>query len=121
MQFRVEYGSDIDTCTVFWCSCFISLAHGCSQPHSLLSLFHVAAVNGSGFPKHVSAPFPAGGGPPNMSSELASYADHGWNLNNLPLLPGSVLHYIGGSVTGITTPWMYIGMVFSSFCWYHAE
>jgi hypothetical protein len=56
-----------------------------------------------------------------MSTELATYADHGWNLNNLPLLPGSVLHYIGGSVTGITTPWMYIGMVFSSFCWYHPK
>ena len=46
------------------------------------------------------------------------YANSPWNLNNLPLYPGSVLHYIGGSVTGIITqPWMYMGMVFSSFYW----
>ncbi len=53
----------------------------------------------------------------DMPLDLKRYADHGWNLNNLPVLPGSVLQYIGGSITGITTPWMYIGMMFSSFCW----
>jgi hypothetical protein len=67
-----------------------------------------AGVNGSGFPRRAS---------PDLIAELKPYAEHGWNLNNMPLLPGSILQYIGGSVTGVTMPWMYIGMLFSSFCW----
>jgi histone demethylase JARID1 len=66
------------------------------------------AVKGSGFPMTSN---------PDLPPDCAEYAKHGWNLNNLPVLPGSVLQYVGGSITGITTPWMYIGMLFSSFCW----
>ena len=72
--------------------------------------FIPVAVKGSGFPIL--------GSTDECAVESKQYAEHGWNLNNLPVLPGSVLQYIGGSITGITTPWMYIGMMFSSFCWY---
>lgn len=49
------------------------------------------------------------------------YATHGWNLNNLPRLEGtygSMLRHIEENIPGVVVPWMYIGMMFSSFCWH---
>ena len=49
------------------------------------------------------------------------YAEHGWNLNNLPRLDGtygSMLRHIEENIPGVVVPWMYIGMMFSSFCWH---
>ncbi|KAL1283865.1 Lysine-specific demethylase 5A [Trichinella pseudospiralis] len=43
-----------------------------------------------------------------------------WNLNNIPCLPGSVLSYVDGKISGVKVPWVYIGMCFSTFCW-HTE
>lgn len=51
------------------------------------------------------------------------YALSPWNLNNLPHLGGeyaSMLRVIEGKVPGVTVPWVYVGMLFSSFCW-HVE
>jgi len=57
------------------------------------------------------------------------YASHPWNINNLALQEGkhgSVLRHItrlDGSpdeITGCIVPWLYIGMLYSSFCW-HVE
>lgn len=42
----------------------------------------------------------------------------GWNLNNLPY--ASVLKHLNQSIAGVTRPMMYVGMLFSSFCW-HTE
>eukprot|EP00045_Choanoeca_perplexa_P017323 m.249059 g.249059 ORF g.249059 m.249059 type:complete len:717 (-) comp17507_c0_seq1:4930-7080(-) len=47
------------------------------------------------------------------------YSKFGWNLNVLPGLPESVLKHASG-ISGISMPWLYIGMLFSSFCW-HVE
>ncbi|KAL1194743.1 Lysine-specific demethylase JMJ15 [Cardamine amara subsp. amara] len=44
----------------------------------------------------------------------------GWNLNNLPRLPGSLLSFEDEDISGILVPWLYIGMCFSTFCW-HVE
>lgn len=62
---------------------------------------------GSGFPK--SSKFDA--------SESDKYVTSGWNLNNFPRLPGSVLCFEEGDISGVVVPWLYIGMCFSSFCW----
>eukprot|EP00339_Tiarina_fusa_P001367 CAMPEP_0117001600 /NCGR_PEP_ID=MMETSP0472-20121206/3548_1 /TAXON_ID=693140 ORGANISM="Tiarina fusus, Strain LIS" /NCGR_SAMPLE_ID=MMETSP0472 /ASSEMBLY_ACC=CAM_ASM_000603 /LENGTH=534 /DNA_ID=CAMNT_0004701667 /DNA_START=222 /DNA_END=1823 /DNA_ORIENTATION=+ len=43
-----------------------------------------------------------------------------WNLNILPTLPKSLLRFLPEHVSGITIPMMYVGMVFSTFCW-HVE
>lgn len=43
-----------------------------------------------------------------------------WNLNRLPRMRGSVLSHIKETVAGVTDPMLYIGMLFSSFCW-HTE
>ena len=55
----------------------------------------------------------------DMYSE-AYYRRTGWNLNNLPKCKDSLLQHIKSPINGVTVPWLYIGMLFSSFCW-HTE
>lgn len=43
-----------------------------------------------------------------------------WNLNILPSACGSMLKYLPSNIKGITTPWLYCGSLFSTFC-YHVE
>ena len=63
-------------------------------------------VFGSGFPKASST-----------RSNSDKYALSGWNLNNFPRLPGSVLCFEASDISGVLVPWLYVGMCFSSFCW----
>ena len=44
----------------------------------------------------------------------------GWNLRALPLLSGSLLGLLHEHVPGVSTPWLYVGMLFATFCW-HVE
>ena len=48
------------------------------------------------------------------------FATHPWNLNILPYNPESLFRHIKSDISGMTVPWLYVGMVFSTFCW-HAE
>ncbi|AFZ80547.1 jumonji/arid domain containing protein [Theileria equi strain WA] len=43
-----------------------------------------------------------------------------WNMKNLPKCNGSLLRYLNAVVPGVNSPWLYIGMCFTSFCW-HTE
>ncbi|XP_073271797.1 putative lysine-specific demethylase JMJ16 isoform X1 [Primulina huaijiensis] len=66
-----------------------------------------------------------GSGFPKTSHQVCSasdmkYVNSGWNLNNFPRLPGSVLSFESSEISGVLVPWLYIGMCFSSFCW-HVE
>lgn len=82
-----------------------------------------SALHGSGFPRVApaaavksestspSAPAPSSSSP---------YARDGWNLNVLPTQPGSVLQHLDAAINGVTQPWVYVGMLFASFCW-HVE
>ena len=66
-----------------------------------------STTHGSGFPtieRHPRDPF----------------ATHPWNLNILPYNPESLFRHIKSDISGMTVPWLYVGMVFSTFCW-HAE
>lgn len=45
-------------------------------------------------------------------------AASGWNLNNLPDQPTSLMRHIKERVSGVKAPWLYVGMLFSSFCWH---
>ncbi|CAK9138000.1 unnamed protein product [Ilex paraguariensis] len=69
-------------------------------------------VFGSGFPKQSHQVGYASDG---------KYVKSGWNLNNFPRLPGSVLSYESSDISGVLVPWLYIGMCFSSFCWRFAD
>jgi histone demethylase JARID1 len=59
-----------------------------------------------------------GSGFPNTSDELRRAS--GWNLNKFATQPGSILQFLNESISGVVRPMMYIGMLFSSFCW-HTE
>ncbi|KAF2727835.1 PLU-1-domain-containing protein [Polyplosphaeria fusca] len=48
------------------------------------------------------------------------YSTDPWNLNILPYHPESLFRHIKSDISGMTVPWLYVGMVFSTFCW-HAE
>ena len=50
---------------------------------------------------------------------LDPYSKDPWNLNNIPILPQSLLRYIKSDISGMTVPWTYVGMIFSTFCWHN--
>jgi histone demethylase JARID1 len=66
-----------------------------------------STIHGSGFPTKETHP-------------LDSYSNCPWNLNNLPILKDSLLRHTSRDVSGMMVPWLYVGMVFSAFCW-HTE
>lgn len=85
--------------------------------------------HGSGFPTKDSM---------NLFPGDKEYASSGWNLNNLPVLEGSVLGYINADISGmkvklnqikavkslfflVQVPWMYVGMCFATFCWHNED
>lgn len=47
---------------------------------------------GSGFPTHRN---------PKLLAADLDYVDHAWNLNNLPVLEGSVFKYINTNISGM--------------------
>lgn len=67
---------------------------------------HVDKV-GSGFPVASNDPY-------------NKYAKDPWNLNVLPLRKESLLRHVQNEISGVTVPWLYVGMMFSTFCW-HCE
>jgi len=66
-----------------------------------------STINGSGFPTMERDP-------------QSQYATDPWNLNVLPLDKESLFRHIKSDISGMTVPWLYVGMVFSCFCW-HSE
>lgn len=68
--------------------------------------------HGSGFPTKCSI---------NLCKSDIEYVNSGWNLNNLPGLDGSVLNFMNDDISGMTVPWMYVGMCFSTFCWHNED
>ncbi|KAK6251304.1 hypothetical protein SCA6_005309 [Theobroma cacao] len=49
------------------------------------------------------------------------YCRSPWNLNNLPKLKGSMLRAVHHNITGVMVPWLYVGMLFSAFCWHFED
>ncbi|KPV75911.1 uncharacterized protein RHOBADRAFT_52923 [Rhodotorula graminis WP1] len=63
-----------------------------------------------------------GAGFPNLEVHPNDpYSRDGWNLNNLPILSGSLLRYVKSDISGMTIPWIYVGMVFSTFAWHKED
>ncbi|KAK8979841.1 hypothetical protein V6N11_066043 [Hibiscus sabdariffa] len=46
-----------------------------------------------------------------------SYIQSGWNLNNVPTLPGSILSFESDKTSGVLVPRLRVGMCFSSLSW----
>jgi len=68
----------------------------------------------SGFPRGTAN----GGGAPSTTKGGAS---SGWNLNNVGKCDGSVLKHFDVKLPGINTPWLYVGMLFSTFSWHNED
>lgn len=60
-------------------------------------------------------------GPTLETHPLDPYSRDPWNLNNISILPDSLLRYIKSDISGMTVPWIYIGMMFSTFCWHNED
>ena len=60
--------------------------------------------------------------PPYSDERERTYAEHPWNINNMPRCKDSVLRYLlgDGLITGVMVPWLYVGSALSAFCW-HVE
>ena len=50
-----------------------------------------------------------------------SYSTDPWNLNMLPFHQDSLFKHIKTDISGMTVPWVYVGMVFSTFCWHNED
>lgn len=49
------------------------------------------------------------------------YAIDPWNLNIMPLHADSLFRHIKSDISGMTVPWLYVGMIFSTFCWHNED
>lgn len=67
-----------------------------------------STTHGSGFPTPEVKP-----GDP--------YSRDPWNLNIMPLHPDSLFRNIKTDISGMTVPWLYVGMIFSTFCWHNED
>ncbi|XP_034028924.1 lysine-specific demethylase 5B-B isoform X2 [Thalassophryne amazonica] len=68
--------------------------------------------------KEFGSGFPVPNGKVKVSPADEKYLKCGWNLNNLAMMNSSVLTHVTADICGMTLPWLYIGMCFSSFCWH---
>jgi histone demethylase JARID1 len=67
-----------------------------------------STTHGSGFPTVETHP-------------TDPYSTDPWNLNILPLDNQSLFRHIKSDVSGMTVPWLYVGMMFSTFCWHNED
>ncbi|XP_056394986.1 lysine-specific demethylase 5C isoform X1 [Hyla sarda] len=68
--------------------------------------------------KEFGSGFPMLDGKTELTPDEKAYATSGWNLNVMPVLEQSVLCHINADISGMKVPWLYVGMVFSAFCWH---
>jgi [histone H3]-trimethyl-L-lysine4 demethylase len=67
-----------------------------------------STTHGSGFPTVERNP-------------LDPYSQDPWNLNVLPFYGESLFKHIKSDISGMTVPWVYVGMCFSTFCWHNED
>jgi histone demethylase JARID1 len=67
-----------------------------------------STTHGSGFDTIERQPF-------------SQYSIDPWNLNVMPLDKDSLFRYIKTDISGMTVPWLYVGMCFSTFCWHNED
>ncbi|XP_056131035.1 lysine-specific demethylase 5B-B [Lampris incognitus] len=68
--------------------------------------------------KEFGSGFPIRNGKFKVCPADEKYLKCGWNLNNMAMMDPSVLTHVTADICGMTLPWLYVGMCFSSFCWH---
>uniref|UniRef100_A0AAY4B9T3 [histone H3]-trimethyl-L-lysine(4) demethylase n=1 Tax=Denticeps clupeoides TaxID=299321 RepID=A0AAY4B9T3_9TELE len=68
--------------------------------------------------KEFGSGFPIKNGRFKVGPGDEKYLNCGWNLNNMAMMTPSVLTHVTADICGMTLPWLYVGMCFSSFCWH---
>ncbi|XP_062855118.1 lysine-specific demethylase 5B-B [Trichomycterus rosablanca] len=68
--------------------------------------------------KEFGSGFPIKDGKFKVAAQDEKYLSCGWNLNNMAMTNLSVLTHVPADICGMTLPWLYVGMCFSSFCWH---
>ncbi|XP_077454507.1 lysine-specific demethylase 5B-B isoform X2 [Stigmatopora argus] len=68
--------------------------------------------------KEFGSGFPIPNGKFKIAPADEKYLKCGWNLNNMAMMNPSVLTHVTADICGMTLPWLYVGMCFSSFCWH---
>lgn len=88
---------------------FWNCVQNSTQPLEVLYASDLDSLDiGSGFPR-----------PTDTTASLqGEYTSHSWNVNNIG--SRSLLSHLGMDISGMVVPWLYFGMLFSSFCW-HVE
>jgi len=58
----------------------------------------------------------------NLPADKEWYKNHPWNLNKMHVKNNSMLQFCKEKyISGITMSWLYVGMLFSSFCWHYED
>lgn len=103
-ELAVEYGSDIPTHKVVSGFTHVRPAKGQSEEDFIRTKVEALSTTDEG----------------TAASTTSPTSHSNWNLHNLPFVPGSLLRHHDAIVSGINVPWLYFGMLFSSFAW-HVE
>ncbi|CAM0884225.1 unnamed protein product [Alopecurus aequalis] len=98
--------SPLDHEALFWC------AAAADRP---VTVDYASDMPGSGF----SNPSPAARAA-SPQHQPAHVGDSAWNMRVASRSPGSLLRFARDEVPGVTTPMLYVGMLFSWFAW-HVE
>lgn len=54
-------------------------------------------------------------------SDVIDYSEHPWNMTRTWKQKGSLLQFVKKQISGVTRPWTYSGMLFSTFCWHFED
>ncbi|KAI3652370.1 hypothetical protein MP228_002695 [Amoeboaphelidium protococcarum] len=98
---NIDLKSEVEVEREFW-----KLAHTMADPTQVMYAADLATDQcGSGFPNT------------DQFDDKVQYS--GWYLQNLSKL--SLLKHVEQDISGMVVPWMYIGMLFSAFCWHNED
>ena len=50
-----------------------------------------------------------------------NYREHEFNLMNIKGAKGNILKHLGRDISGMTYPWIYVGMLFTAFGWHYED
>jgi len=56
-----------------------------------------------------------------FNCDSGKVANHDFNLMNLQNAKDNIISFLGRDISGMSYPWIYVGMMFSTFCWHNED